>query len=71
MSQSEKVKKYMEDHGSITSMQAFEDLRITRLSARIHDLKEEGVKVGSTTEVYVNAQGEKSRYARYYLIGGK
>ena len=71
MTQTEKVKEYIDTHGSITSMEAFRDLKITRLAARISDLKQMGINIGSTTEVSVNTWGEKSRYARYYIIGGK
>lgn len=39
MSQCEKIIRYMKDFGSITTMQAFQDLGITRLSGRIYDLK--------------------------------
>lgn len=70
MTQADRVYEYMEKHGSITSMQAFRDLNITRLSARIYELKEEGKKIGNTTKVNVNAWGETSRYARYYIIKG-
>lgn len=42
MTQCEKVLAYIERHGSITSWQAFEDLGITRLSGRIHDLTQRG-----------------------------
>lgn len=71
MAQYDRVKEYIEKHGSITSQDAWKDLHITRLSARIADLKEMGVNIGSTTEVSVNAWGEKSRYARYYIIKGE
>lgn len=69
--QAMRVKDYMERNGSITSMQAFRDLKITRLAARISDLKQMGIKVGSTTEINVNEWGEKARYARYYIIKGE
>ena len=68
MTQADRVKEYMERHGSITSMQAFRDLKITRLAARISDLKKMGVKVGSTSETSTNEWGETARYARYYLM---
>lgn len=35
----QRVFKYMNDFGSITSLQAFLDLGETRLSARIYELK--------------------------------
>ena len=71
MNQAERVKEYIDAHGSITSMEAFRDLKITRLAARISDHKQMGINIGSTTETSVNVWGEKSRYARYYIIGGE
>lgn len=45
MTQSEQILNYMKEYGSITSMEAFSRLGITRLSARIYDLRKEGVKI--------------------------
>lgn len=39
MNQCDKIIRYIKDFGSITTMQAFQDLGITRLSGRIYDLK--------------------------------
>ena len=41
MTQEQQVYEYIKNHGSITTMDAFIDLRITRLSAQIFNLKEE------------------------------
>ena len=41
MTQEQQVYDYIKNHGSITTMDAFMDLRITRLSAQIFNLKEE------------------------------
>lgn len=60
--QTERVKAYIEVNGSITSMDAFRDLGITRLSARVKDLRDNGVNV-----VTVMEQNKNSRYARYYI----
>ena len=38
-SQCQRILKYILDHGSITSMECFSQLNITRLSARIYDLR--------------------------------
>ena len=43
--QCEKVLQYMKQNGSITSMEAFSKLRITRLSARIYDLRQAGKRI--------------------------
>ena len=52
----------MKNHGSITTMDAFRELGITRLSARISDLKSMGIGIVTVTETNDNA-----RYARYSL----
>lgn len=61
-SQCKMILAYMENRGSITSMDAFRDLGITRLSARIKDLRTAGVEV-----VTVMEQKNNSRYARYHI----
>lgn len=40
MNQREKIVFYIQKFGSISSMEAFQDLGITRLSARIYELRE-------------------------------
>lgn len=42
MNQQEMIIKYMADFGSITPMEAFAELGVTRLSAKIYILKREG-----------------------------
>lgn len=66
--QNTKVLNYMRQHGSITSLEAFTDLSITRLSGRIYDLKQDGHIIKSAMEEHVNKSGEKTRYARYSLV---
>ena len=39
MTQNEMLLDYLEKYGSITTYESFTELFITRLSARIHDLK--------------------------------
>lgn len=45
MTQCEKVLEYMKANGSITTFECFEKLHITRLSARIKDLRDQGVAI--------------------------
>lgn len=66
--QNTKVLNYIREHGSITSMEAFTELGITRLSGRIYDLKQDGHIIKSAMEEHVNKAGEKTRYARYSLV---
>lgn len=65
MNQREKIVLYIQKFGSISSMKAFRDLGITRLSARIHELMEEGYKFEETFETSKNRFGESVSYKRY------
>ena len=62
MNQNKTVLQHMEKYGSISSYEAFEKYRITRLSARIHDLREQGFNI--TTE---NKVKKGTHYAVYRL----
>lgn len=44
MKQAERVLKYMRDFGSITQLEAMQDLGCMRLGARVYDLKREGLQ---------------------------
>lgn len=65
MTQAERVMKYIDEFHSISSWEAFRDLGITRLAARIADLESEGVHFSRTREMVVNRYGEKVYYTRY------
>ena len=67
MTQCERVVKYMEDFGSITSMEAVNDLGIMRLASRICDLSKQGYQIERTTESGRNRYGETTSYTRYSL----
>lgn len=61
------VIKYMIAHGGITSFEAFTELGITRLSARIKDLRDDGVPIDRIWETGKNRDGDDVRYCRYFL----
>lgn len=65
MTQCEKVIKYMDDFGSISTMEAFMDLGITRLASRIHDLTRRGTPIIKKMESGKNRYGETVHYMRY------
>lgn len=67
MNQCDKIIRYIKDFGSITTMQAFQDLGITRLSGRIYDLKALGYQIKTETVVGRNRYGEKVHYFKYSL----
>lgn len=43
------VLRFIDANGSISSMEAFEHLHITRLAARIHDIERHGVVIDRET----------------------
>ena len=67
MNQEQKIIDYVERFGSITTLDAFRDLAITRLSARIFNIKNMGYKVTSIREISKNRFGEYVNYSRYFI----
>lgn len=68
MTQCQRVLKYMDDFGSISTMQAFSDLGVTRLASRIHDLKRMGYQIESETHHSVNRYGESTHFSVYRMV---
>lgn len=69
MTQNLAIVNYMKKHDStITSMEAFKELGITRLSARIYDLRNLGYVIDSRDIMGRNRYGHAVRYAEYLLI---
>ena len=64
-SQSDLVIAWLRAHGSISTMEAFQYLGITRLSARIWELRNEGYQFDETFETSKNRFGESVSYKRY------
>ena len=65
--QAQRVLDYINDFGSITSLDAYRDLGVTRLSAVIYDLRHGGYNIADKRESSLNRYGEKTSYARYYI----
>ena len=70
-SQCEMVLNYMKEHGSITQNDANYKLGVSRLSARISDLKARGHNIHDTTITVVNRYGRKTRVSEYSLYDGR
>ena len=70
MSQNDKVLNYLKEHKKITSMDAIRWLKITRLSARISDLRERGINIDSETVYKKDEDGNPIHYSVYTLIEG-
>lgn len=71
MNQQEMIIKYMTDFGSITPMEAFTDLGVTRLSAKIYILKREGYVFNEKRETVVNRYGKKVSFKRFWIKENK
>ena len=71
VSQKSMVLDYMEEFGSITPIDAFRDLGITRLSAIVFNLKEEGHDIVKVIETGKNRFGNRTGYARYSFGKGE
>lgn len=67
MTQKDMVLAYINERGSITSMEAFAELGITRLSDVVFRLKRDGYKFDTKIEKCINRYGHKTEFARYSL----
>ena len=61
------VLAYIIQHDSITSMEAFEHLGVTRLSAVVYSLKRKGYKIKSEPEQVKTRYGATATISRYSL----
>lgn len=68
--QKSKVLDYIRKHGKITSLDAFSKLHITRLSACIFNLRQDGYNI-KTRELEVTTEYGKTTFAEYYLSRGR
>lgn len=68
MTQKERVYNYMQDFGSITQAQAFADLGVFRLAARIAEMRRLGIPIKSEQKVGKNRYGETVYFAEYSLV---
>lgn len=70
-SQKNMVLDYITEFGSITPLDAFRDLGITRLSAIVFRLKDDGHDIDKAIEIGKNRFGNRTRYARYSFGKGE
>lgn len=70
MSQNQRVLDYMWRNGSITAIDAMNDLGVMRLASRIHEIKLSGAEIETVMQEGVNRFGEVTKFARYYLKRG-
>lgn len=67
MTQNERIVEYIKRFGSITTLDAFNDLGVTRLASRICDLSKMGYEFDKEFESAKNRYGESVSYVRYKL----
>ena len=67
MTQQQRILNYMQDFGSISPMEAFRDLGITKLATRISEITRGGQAVAKQMEISRNRYGDSVRYMRYRL----
>lgn len=68
----DRVLKYIQDVGSITSLDAIREFGNTRLSASIWLLRhEDNIDIETLFETSKNRYNENVTYARYYIVGSE
>lgn len=70
-SQKKAVLTVLQEKGHLCSIEAIKDMGITRLSAIIYDLREEGheIKTMKFTSSILNRYGNHSQYCIYFYEG--
>ena len=67
MKQEERVINYIKEFGSITPLDAFRDLGITKLATVVSRLKRQGMTFYQNLDYSKNRFGEPCHYMRYWL----
>ena len=71
VTQCQRILDYMDQFGSISTLEAFRDLGVARLASRIHDLKNMGYHIKSETKSSKNRFGEITHFKAYRLAEEK
>ena len=64
MTQIEAISKYIDDFGSISPIEAFSDLGITKLATRISEMIRDGAKINKKVELKKTSYGKITHYKR-------
>lgn len=66
--QREEVLAYMRNYGSISTFEAYNELGITQLGARIKELENTGWQIGRIRKARISGRtGKTVRYVEYYI----
>lgn len=66
--QHDRIRQYIDDFGSITPMQAFSDLGITKLSTRICEMEKKGFQIKREMIESANRYGEPTHFMKYSKV---
>jgi len=66
----EKVLEHLRTYGCITSLEAIDLYKATRLSDIIYRLRNRGLKIQTIDMPFVDSYGTKSIYGKYILVEG-
>lgn len=67
-SQNDEILHHLQTHNGITSFEAFTLYGITRISARIYDLRDRGYKIVNCNHETVDRRGKKTKFVEYRLV---
>ncbi len=67
ITQKDRIINYIRQFGSITSWEAYQDLGVMQLGARIDQLKKDGYEFRTEWETKKNRFNEEVSFKRYYL----
>ena len=68
MNQYDQIDQYLDQFGSISPMEAFADLGITKLATRISEMSRRGYKFSKTMETRKNRIGKSVSFMRYRKV---
>ena len=67
ITQNDRILRHLKDYGSITTWEAIQEYGITRLSARIKDIKDMGYTITDEWLSTPNRYGEMVSFKKYSL----
>ena len=66
--QHQRIREYIDEHGTITPFEAWAELGITKLSTRINEMIRNGEGYTGTMRTAVNRFGETVRFKEYRAV---
>lgn len=68
MTQKQLILNYIREFGSITPLQAFADLGITKLATRISEMKRDGMNIKVDSVQQKNRYGKTITFSKYSMM---